>query len=445
MGRAGDSARRCLYSLAHMGDRAIRRVTPSRVDHGDARPRRSSRRCSLGFVAVDSRRSQPADLRRRLRPGLCHRPARPDHRTASPTSPRSTRCRPGSVDPAKVRGGGELGPRRDRSRRPRTGFVALDPCDRRGAGLARLRHVRAGLDEQAADQLRGALVDRPAEPVHHPGRRRGRGSNGGTIVLVGGGDPYLATKRAKGHDRAIRADLTTLAAHTASALKKDDVTLRTAAASTPRCSPGRASSPTWPKSYVTGNIVTPVSALWADQGVQGGVRAARPGGQRGPDLRRAARGTAASRWSVSPAPKQRRPSPIRPWPRCSSATVGQIVEHPDPYQRQPGRRGHAAPRGDRGQPPRDVRRWRPSGDWRRSRRRSIDTSGLKLYDGSGLSRAQPGRADDARRDPARAPRSTLVRPALVSDLPVSGFTGTLVKRFAKLPGAADWSGPRPGR
>ena len=46
---------------------------------------------------------------------------------------------------------------------------------------------------------------------------------GKQLVLVGGGDPYLLTKMPKRPDRAFRADLTTLAARTAAALKRDGV------------------------------------------------------------------------------------------------------------------------------------------------------------------------------------------------------------------------------
>ena len=85
-------------------------------------------------------------------------------------------------------------------------------------------------------------------------------SSGDKLVLVGGGDPYLLTKMPKKPDRAFRATLTTLAARTAAALKRDDVKEISLGfdASLFR---GPSASPDWEDSYVTGNIVTPVSAL----------------------------------------------------------------------------------------------------------------------------------------------------------------------------------------
>jgi D-alanyl-D-alanine carboxypeptidase/D-alanyl-D-alanine-endopeptidase (penicillin-binding protein 4) len=255
-------------------------------------------------------------------------------------------------------------------------------------------------------------------------------SNGGTIVLVGGGDPYLATKRAKHRDRAIHADLTTLAAHTASALKKDDVTsvrLRFDAS----LFTGPSASPTWPKAYVTGNVVTPVSALWADQGVQGGVRAAGPAA----GAARIFAGLLEHRGiSVvgDPAPKH----VVASDPTVAavhSATVGQIVGtliRTSDNQAAEVMLRHVA-----------IAANRPAtfdggaqGVLAALTAARIDTSGLKLYDGSGLSRhnrVSPTTLAEILHAAAQHGRTS----GLVSDLPVSGFTGTLVKRFANLPGA----------
>jgi D-alanyl-D-alanine carboxypeptidase/D-alanyl-D-alanine-endopeptidase (penicillin-binding protein 4) len=82
------------------------------------------------------------------------------------------------------------------------------------------------------------------------------------IILVGGGDPYLATRTTSSTYPA-RASVADLAKKTAIALKKAkrtsvtlgyDATLFT----------GPAWNPTWPTGY--GDQVTPTSALWVDEG-----------------------------------------------------------------------------------------------------------------------------------------------------------------------------------
>lgn len=101
----------------------------------------------------------------------------------------------------------------------------------------------------------------------------------GKIVLVGGGDPYLARK-ATPKAYPARASIAGLAAETAAALKKAktpsvalgyDATLFT----------GPAWNPTWPTGYA--NQVTRTSALWVDEGrLAGGSpgpRAGDPAGQ----------------------------------------------------------------------------------------------------------------------------------------------------------------------
>ena len=99
------------------------------------------------------------------------------------------------------------------------------------------------------------------------------------IILVGGGDPYLATRTTSSTYPA-RASVADLAKKTAVALKKAkrtsvtlgyDATLFT----------GPAWNPTWPSGY--GDQVTPTSALWVDEGrlagVSPGPRTSDPAGQ----------------------------------------------------------------------------------------------------------------------------------------------------------------------
>jgi D-alanyl-D-alanine carboxypeptidase/D-alanyl-D-alanine-endopeptidase (penicillin-binding protein 4) len=93
----------------------------------------------------------------------------------------------------------------------------------------------------------------------------------GELVLVGGGDPLLGsapTRSATLH----RADLTTLATAAAAALTGAGTTSVTLAYDDSLFT-GPATSPTWPSSYVSEGVVSPVGALRADAGIlPGGAR-----------------------------------------------------------------------------------------------------------------------------------------------------------------------------
>lgn len=84
----------------------------------------------------------------------------------------------------------------------------------------------------------------------------------GTIILVGGGDPYLATKTSAKTYPA-RASVADLAADTASALTKTGRT-RVSLGYDATLFTGPAWNPTWPAGY--SDQVTPVSALVVDEG-----------------------------------------------------------------------------------------------------------------------------------------------------------------------------------
>lgn len=84
----------------------------------------------------------------------------------------------------------------------------------------------------------------------------------GTIILVGGGDPYLATKTSA-RTYPARASIADLAADTASALAKSGRTKVNLGYDATLFS-GPAWNPTWPSGY--SDQVTPVSALVVDEG-----------------------------------------------------------------------------------------------------------------------------------------------------------------------------------
>ncbi|MCW2747893.1 MAG: dacB, partial [Nocardioidaceae bacterium] len=101
-------------------------------------------------------------------------------------------------------------------------------------------------------------------------------ASAGKVTLVGGGDPYLLVAPPKKSPYPARADLGTLAAKTAQALKAASTT-KVALSYDDSLFTGPAASPAWRSSYVPSNIVSPVSALWVDEGrVNGNIRAKAP-------------------------------------------------------------------------------------------------------------------------------------------------------------------------
>lgn len=100
-----------------------------------------------------------------------------------------------------------------------------------------------------------------------------RGAATGDVVLVGGGDPYLASEPAETTDYPAHADIVTLARATAAKLKAEgSPAVRLAFDDT--LFEGPRLSPAWPATYFPEDVVAPISALWVDQG-------APPEGQRG--------------------------------------------------------------------------------------------------------------------------------------------------------------------
>ncbi|MFT4288982.1 D-alanyl-D-alanine carboxypeptidase/D-alanyl-D-alanine-endopeptidase [Nocardioides sp.] len=93
----------------------------------------------------------------------------------------------------------------------------------------------------------------------------------GTIVLVGGGDPLLASRPDKDLWPA-RADLRTLARATADQLAKQGVG-QVALGYDDSLFAGPTHSVHWPASYAAENVVAPITALWADRGYDESGRA----------------------------------------------------------------------------------------------------------------------------------------------------------------------------
>jgi D-alanyl-D-alanine carboxypeptidase/D-alanyl-D-alanine-endopeptidase (penicillin-binding protein 4) len=255
--------------------------------------------------------------------------------------------------------------------------------------------------------------------------------SGDTVVLVGGGDPYLATKPArKVDDRVFQADLTTLAKRTAASLKTAGTTTITLGYDTSLFT-GPDASPAWEPDYVSAYIVTPVSALWADQGVTDQIRARDPAASA---TRSFARLLDAEGITVRGEPVAAKAAATgEVLGEVRSATLAQIVEtlvRVSDNQAAEVVLRHVAIAGGR---PADF-----DGGTQAVRAAleaaGVTTEGLVLGDGSGLSRhnrISPLTLVEVLRE-ARATQRTS---GLLADLPVSGFTGTLVDRFADLTAA----------
>ncbi|MEZ5093214.1 D-alanyl-D-alanine carboxypeptidase/D-alanyl-D-alanine-endopeptidase [Nocardioides sp.] len=257
---------------------------------------------------------------------------------------------------------------------------------------------------------------------------------GKQIVLVGGGDPTLASRPDSGP--AIypdRPDLQTLARQTAEALGRGaTVRLRYDAS----LFSGPAAAPTWEADYVPDGVVAPISALWVDGGrpATGFGRVDDPAAAAAGVFRRALerRGITVA----GPVRAGRAPASEAELATVASAPLGQIVERVLETSDNEGAEvllrhvgiatsgtgsfeaGTAGVRAELGS-------------------LGVPLKGARIHDGSGLSRAD-------RLDPATLlevlrvaadPGHPELR-AILTGLPVAGATGSLTVRFAggALPG-----------
>jgi serine-type D-Ala-D-Ala carboxypeptidase/endopeptidase (penicillin-binding protein 4) len=143
----------------------------------------------------------------------------------------------------------------------------------------------------------------------------------GQIILVGGGDPYLARKA--GSDYPKRATINGLARATASRLKHDKIS-RVSLGYDSSLFKGPAWNPRWPGFY--GDQVSRTSALWVDEGRVGG------GGLRYRDPAKEAATAFAAALStqgvrVSSTRPARAPKSVPVVARVSSMPLERIVEH----------------------------------------------------------------------------------------------------------------------
>jgi D-alanyl-D-alanine carboxypeptidase/D-alanyl-D-alanine-endopeptidase (penicillin-binding protein 4) len=252
------------------------------------------------------------------------------------------------------------------------------------------------------------------------------------IVLVGGGDPFLASRPAPAGTYPARADATTLATSTARALR---------AAGHRRVRLGYDSSlfsgpgfdPHWPASYRS-DVVSPITALWVDEardpdGYGYSEDPARTAGQLfATALRKQGIKVVGA---VAPARAPTTAMGGHDLASVRSAPLAQIVQHVLEVSDNEGAEvlAHQVA----------VAEGRPAtfagaaGAVRAVLRRlGVDTTGDLVLDGSGLSRED--RLAPATLLRVLAAASSPEHPQLrtvVADLPVAGFTGSLRYRFDK--------------
>ena len=252
------------------------------------------------------------------------------------------------------------------------------------------------------------------------GRRPGR------VMLVGGGDPLLARAPAEGYPR--QATIRSLARRTASALAQQG-RRRVSVAYDASLFAGPAVNPRWESSYVPDGVVSPISALWVDEGRSrnGYGHDANPAAAAADAFR-----SALERHGITVRGRSRAavaPAGADVLATVSSAPLAQIVEHVLEVSDNEGAEVLARQTAlATGRPASftgavtAVRRVLQS--------LGVSTAGDRIYDGSGLSRAarlRPATLLDVI-ELAAGRGDGALRP-VVTDVPVAGFTGSLALRF----------------
>lgn len=261
-----------------------------------------------------------------------------------------------------------------------------------------------------------------------------RGGTRGRIVLVGGGDPLLVEATPTGPTALglypQPASLQRLAASTASSLLADGVRRVRLSYDDTRFT-GPAVNPRWPSTYITDDVVSPISALWVDEGretVGQDERSADPS----LSAAEAFRVQLAKAGIIVTGPVTRQSAPVagsarvaRVWSAPLEQIVQHILEQSDNEAAEVLLRQVAVAQGRSGSSLAGVVAVRSA-----LVRLGLDVREAVFYDGSGLSR------DDL------LPTSLLLQvletaaasdhPELrgvIAGLPVAGFSGSLGYRF----------------
>lgn len=304
----------------------------------------------------------------------------------------------------------------------RVGFAAVDP--RTGEVLVSQGEKTAYVPASTTKILTAFAVLSTLDPQQRFVTSVVR--SGDQLVLVGGGDPYLMSKPPKESESytAVQANLRALARRTAAALRGQGVTAVRVGYDASLFS-GPPLSPAWEESYVTERIVTPISALWADQILRSQAEDPAPEAakqfaefldEQGVDVRGDPSPAAVPAGTAQVAAVN--------GPTVAQATELMVSASDNDAAEQLLR--HAA-----------VAAGRP-GTFADGlavvldvlRQRGIDSSGLVLHDGSGLSRHNriaPVTLAQVIAEAASSPRTA----GLIADLPVAQFSGSMDTRFSK--------------
>ncbi len=256
------------------------------------------------------------------------------------------------------------------------------------------------------------------------------------LVLVGGGDPFLASTPTKARSSyPDRADVVTLAKAVVRKLRSQKVS-RVKLGFDDSYFSGPSVNPAWPASYIPEGVVPPISSLWVDEGhdSDGFGFVSDPAASAADTFASALRSA-----GLKVGPQVRRmptPAGATEVASVSSAPLGQIVErtlevsdnqaaevlarHVGLAEKQEGSFQAGA-----------------ASVLEVLRRLGVRVAGDQLYDGSGLSR-QNRLSTDSLAGVLRLAASD-GHPELrhvVTGLPVAGFTGSLAYRFDKGPDAA---------
>lgn len=261
-----------------------------------------------------------------------------------------------------------------------------------------------------------------------------RGKTRGRIVLVGGGDPLLVGATPTGLPAddlyPAPASLQRLAAATATRLEAAGVR-RVRLAYDSSLFTGPAVNPHWPSTYIPDDVVSPISALWVNEGRESvglAGRSADPALAATEVFRAQLAGAGVK--VVGPVSERATPvvAPVR-LASVSSAPLEQIVQHilelSDNEAAEVLLRQVAVEQGRTGSSAAGVVAVRAA-----LGRLGVEVRGAVFYDGSGLSRDDVLPASLLLRllETAATPAHPELR-GIIAGLPVAGFSGSLGYRF----------------
>lgn len=269
-------------------------------------------------------------------------------------------------------------------------------------------------------------------PDHRFSTKVVSGARPGQIVLVGGGDPLLtrtATSPADAAPYPARATLLNLARHTAAHLKATGA-VRATVRYDASLFTGPAVNRAWEPSYVPDNVVSPISALWVDEGreVAGhSKRVSDPALAAALDFQNLLRREGIK--VVGEPTSALAAAAAEPIAEVESAPLEEIVTHVLEVSDNEGAetllRAVAIASGRSGSSANGVAAMR-----RTLATLGIELGGATIHDGSGLSRHDriPVGALISVLEVAASTEHPDLR-AVVSGLPVAGFNGSLADRF----------------